>query len=125
MAVRASAPYGRRSNEVGIGEGVRSRRQSCHSGAARAAPQRVTPHLRAAGDAAPGIELVLDDFTKWIAAEEPTAATLLYVGCRMPAPNWFREASAYGFRRRRAHRQPPCAEAVAGSASVRHKRPRG
>lgn len=41
---------------------------------------QVATHLRAPGDLQPGIELVLDDFTKWVSSEEPSAARRLYLG---------------------------------------------
>ncbi|MGV1006393.1 MAG: hypothetical protein ACOYEV_16865 [Candidatus Nanopelagicales bacterium] len=41
---------------------------------------QVATHLRAPGDPLPGIELVLDDFTKWVSNEAPSAARRLYLG---------------------------------------------
>lgn len=41
---------------------------------------QVAAHLRAPGDPRPGIELVLDDFTKWVDTEAPRAPKRLYLG---------------------------------------------
>lgn len=41
---------------------------------------QVSPHLRKVGAEQPGIQLVLDDFTKWISTEPPTSGGRLFLG---------------------------------------------